>query len=302
MPMHEQHGELRELLRNWRARLHPADVSLPSRGPRRVPGLRSTEVAELAEVSTGWYEQFESGNSRRSFSPAFIQRVASALRLTDQEQATLFRLALPDVSCAARILEANIRDGVMHYVSQARDFARRLAAANSFEEASGAVVEATQALIAPTCVTIASVQNSFAPPRTFAIGPRASFVGPALAQCMLDMNDSVRSGAVVLCEDSPHPHSAMQDAAHPVRVKTLDGRQTAGMHDVPAAAYQSYNCRLLQRSELVTGLFEKGTCRGVMSCSWTEPRAHLPIEVALIETLVAMVALLAAPAGISGYR
>jgi hypothetical protein len=120
-------------------------------------------------------------------------------------------------------------------------------------------------------------------------------VGPAVTNCMLDMNDAVRSGAVVLCQDSPDPRWVTHDAAHPVRVKEADGRETAGVHDLPGAAYQSYNRRLQQRSELVTGLFENGICRGLMSCSWTEPRIHLPIDVAKIETLVAMLALIAAP-------
>jgi hypothetical protein len=293
--MLQQQALLRDHLRNWRGRLRPDDVCLPSRGRRRVPGLRSTEVAELAEVSAGWYEQFESGNSRRSFSPAFVQRVAAALRLTDEEQATLFRLALPQVATAARVFEANVRDGVARYMGQARDFARRLVAASSFEEASRVVVESTQAIVAPTCVTIASIQNGTGGPFTIAIGPRERFVGPSIAQCMLDMNDTVRGGAVVLCEDSPHPHSVKHDAAHPVRILTSDGHETDGMHDIAAKTYVAYNRRLLQRSEVVTGLFENGACRGVMSCSWTEPRSHLPSEIASIETLVAMLVLIAAP-------
>lgn len=270
-------------------------MSLPAQGSRRVPGLRATEVAELAEVSPGWYELFESGNSGRSFSWTFVQRVASALRLNDQEQATLFRLAFPDIARRTRAVDLNLRDGAARYVGQIRDFARRLAAASSFEEASHAVVEATQAILKPTCATVASIESGFAPPQLFAAGPRAEFVGPALAHWMLDMNDTVRTGAVVLCEDSPHPHSEISDAVHPVRILAADGEETAGVHDVPLAAYQSYNRGLLQRSELVTGLFANGRCRGVMSCSWTEPRVHLPVEIVTIETLAAIVTLAAAP-------
>jgi hypothetical protein len=252
------------------------------------------EVAELAHVSAGWYEQFEGGNSRRSFSPAFVQRVASALRLTDQERATLFRLVFPDVSRAARIFDANVRDGAAHYVAQARDFVRRIAAVNSFEEAARTAVEAAQTILGPTCATVATIENGFAPPRTFAVGPRAGFVGPALAQCMLELNDAVRGGSVVLCEDSPHPDAITHDAAHPVRIRASDGSETHGVHDVSTAAYRAYNRHLLQRSELVAGLFENGTCRGFMSCSWTEPRIHRAIEITTIETLVAIVALVAA--------
>lgn len=286
---------LRELLRSWRARLRPADVGLPSFGQRRVRGLRAAEVAELADVSSGWYEQLESGNSRPGFSSALVHRIASALRLTDQERATLLLLALPVVASAAQIFEAGRLSGPLHYVLQTRDFVRNLMDANSFEEAVRAVVEAAQALIEPTCVTVASIENGAAAPRSFAAGPRARFVQPLLAQRMLDMNHAVRSGAVLLCEELPHPRSVGTSADHPVRIKAPNGHETVGMRIVPAATYRSYNRYLSQRSELVTGLFENGTCRGVISCSWTEPRAHQPIEVATIEMLVAMVALLSAP-------
>jgi transcriptional regulator with XRE-family HTH domain len=292
----ERRGTLQQLLRTWRGRLRPEDVHLPaSVRRRRVPGLRSAEVAELVEVSTGWYEQFESGNSRRNFSGAFVERVATALRLSEDERATLLSLALPEVAAAAQILDARAREGALRYVAQARDFVRRLAASSSFEEASRALVEAAQTILGPDCATVASVENGYAPPRTYATGPRARFVGPVLAQSMLDMNDAVRGGAVVMCEDSPHPRAVTDHACHPVRIKAPDGREIDGMHDTSPVAYRSYNRRLLQRSELVTGLFDNGAWLGVMSCSWTEPREHLPIEIATIETLVAMVALTAAP-------
>ncbi len=252
------------------------------------------EVAELAQVSAGWYEQFESGTSRRSFSHAFVQRVASALRLTDQERATLFRLVFADVARAAPMPEANVRDGAARYVAQVRDFVLRMAAATSFEEVARTAVEAAQTLLGPTCATVASIENGHAPPRTFAAGPRAGFVGPALAQCMLEMNDAVRNGCVVLCDDSPHPDAITNAAAHPVRIRASDGTETHGVHDVSMAAYQGYNRHLVQRSELVAGLFENGTCRGVISCSWTEPRTHRAIEIAMIEMLVTIVALVSA--------
>jgi hypothetical protein len=293
--MDERQMQLSELLRGWRARLHPADVGLPSRGFRRVPGLRSTEVAELAEVSAGWYEQFESGRSHRGFSVKFVQRIAIALRLSDEEQATLFELVFPKVTRATRVVEESARNGAAGYVAQARDFVRRLASVSSFEDASRAMIEAAQTILRPSCVTVASIRNGSAAPETFAVGPRAGLVGPGLAQCMFDMNSTVRDGSVVLCEDSPYPGSDLCEAAHPVRIQSSDGHETAGVHAVPADAYRSYNGRLLQRSELAIGLFENETWRGVVSCSWTEPRSHQPIEIATIETLVAVVALIAAP-------
>lgn len=219
------------------------------------------EVAELADVSAGWYEQFESGTSQRSFSPSFVQRVAAALRLSAEEQATLFRLALPEVASAARVFESNASAGAVRYVSLTCEFVRRLTAAASFEEASLATVEACQKMIAPTCATVASIENCCGPPRIFAVGPRSAYVGPRLGQKILDMNRDMRVGDVVT-------------------------------RDVPATERRLYG-RLHQRSELITGLFAQGRWRGAMSCSWTEPRTYGALEIATLETLGAILALVA---------
>jgi transcriptional regulator with XRE-family HTH domain len=180
--MHDRREQMHDLLRKWRGRLVPADVNLPAGRRRRVTGLRATEVAELTDVSPGWYEQFESGTSQRKFSPSFVQRVAAALRLNADEKATLLWLALPEVASAARVFETNAHDGAARYVSLTREFLRRLTAAASFEEASFATVEACQKMIAPTCATVASIETGSGPPRSFAAGPRSAYVGPRLAQ------------------------------------------------------------------------------------------------------------------------
>jgi hypothetical protein len=291
MSMLERQTQLRGFLRTIRARLQPADVNLPTRGQRRVPGLRSTEVAELAQVSAGWYEQFESGTSRRAFSLSFVRSVASALRLNEREQATLLRLAFPDVARAIRIFEATAREGAEQYVLQTLELARRLSGVGSFENATKMIVEAAQATIGPTCVTVAAIEDGSRELRTFAAGPRAHYVGPTLGRCLIDMNDSARHGAIILCENAPHPSAVTDDATHLVRIKEVNGRETTGVHDVSVHAYRSFNSALLVRSELVAGLFENGAFRGVLSCAWTEPRRHSSIEVAMVETLVAMLSL-----------
>jgi hypothetical protein len=98
--------ELRMFLAALRARLQPEDVGLPATLRRRVPGLRREEVAELVGVSANWYTVFELGSGERKFSPAFVQRVAEALRLDQYERVRLFRLALPEVAVATDHFEA----------------------------------------------------------------------------------------------------------------------------------------------------------------------------------------------------
>jgi transcriptional regulator with XRE-family HTH domain len=51
--------ELGWFLRQHRERLAPATVGLPAAGPRRTPGLRREEVAQLAHISTQYYTRLE---------------------------------------------------------------------------------------------------------------------------------------------------------------------------------------------------------------------------------------------------
>jgi transcriptional regulator with XRE-family HTH domain len=104
-------------LTRLRARLRPEDVGLPATERRRVPGLRREEVAELVDVSPNWYAAFENGDSDRNFSPAFVERVAEALRLDQSERVQLLRLALPEVAAAAEHFE--------QAVAQAEELARQ---------------------------------------------------------------------------------------------------------------------------------------------------------------------------------
>jgi len=83
---------LGEFLRSRRAAVTPQDVSLPTDGRRRVPGLRREEVAELAGVSADYYVRLEQGRERRP-SAQVLDAVAGALRLPDDARLHLFRLA-----------------------------------------------------------------------------------------------------------------------------------------------------------------------------------------------------------------
>lgn len=146
---------LSNLLTKSRARIKPGDVGLPSYGHRRVSGLRREEVAELTGVSTRWYEQFESGKGDKHFSFDFVQRVAEALRLDENERATLFKLALPEVSKAisppARRPSALTEQSelVLDAFASFRDIVRRLWAASSEAEALTLIREHGAAQLKP---------------------------------------------------------------------------------------------------------------------------------------------------------
>jgi transcriptional regulator with XRE-family HTH domain len=84
--------ELGTLLRGWRDRLAPADVGLAGSAPRRAAGLRREEVAVLAGISADYVVRLEQGRVA-SPSAQVCAALARALRLSDDEQAHLFRLA-----------------------------------------------------------------------------------------------------------------------------------------------------------------------------------------------------------------
>ena len=85
-------SDLATFLRTRRHRLRPADVGLPGTGPRRTPGLRRQEVAQLAGMSVDYYIRLEQARGPRP-SRQVLSALARALLLTTDEREYLFRLA-----------------------------------------------------------------------------------------------------------------------------------------------------------------------------------------------------------------
>lgn len=85
-------AEVREFLTSRRAKLSPERVGLPQAGRRRVPGLRRSEVAQLAGMSVEYYAKLERG-ALAGVSAGVLDALARALRLDDAERAHLLRLA-----------------------------------------------------------------------------------------------------------------------------------------------------------------------------------------------------------------
>lgn len=84
--------EIREFLISRRAKITPQQAGLPAGGKRRVPGLRRSEVAALADVSVEYYAKLERGNLA-GVSPGVLEAIARALQLDDAERAHLLHLA-----------------------------------------------------------------------------------------------------------------------------------------------------------------------------------------------------------------
>lgn len=88
----DNRDEAREFLTSRRARITPEQAGLAPGSNRRVPGLRRSEVALLANVSVEYYAQLERG-MLTGVSEAVLDAVADALRLDDAERTYLFHLA-----------------------------------------------------------------------------------------------------------------------------------------------------------------------------------------------------------------
>jgi len=84
--------EVREFLTSRRAKVTPEQAGLPAGSRRRVPGLRRSEVAALADMSVEYYAKLERGNLA-GVSPAVLEALARALQLDDAERAHLLNLA-----------------------------------------------------------------------------------------------------------------------------------------------------------------------------------------------------------------
>lgn len=88
----DNRAEVREFLTSRRAKITPERAGLPAGSRRRVPGLRRSEVAALADVSVEYYAKLERGNLAGA-SPVVLDAVARALRLDEAERAHLLNLA-----------------------------------------------------------------------------------------------------------------------------------------------------------------------------------------------------------------
>lgn len=84
--------EVREFLTTRRAKLTPEQAGLPAGTNRRVPGLRRSEVAQLAQVSVEYYAKLERG-AIAGASASVLDAIATALHLDDTERAHLLDLA-----------------------------------------------------------------------------------------------------------------------------------------------------------------------------------------------------------------
>lgn len=87
----DNRAEVREFLMSRRANVTPEAAGLQTGPNRRVPGLRRSEVANLAGVSVEYYARLERGTIAGA-SASVLDAIARALQLDDTERAHLLDL------------------------------------------------------------------------------------------------------------------------------------------------------------------------------------------------------------------
>ncbi|WP_436535728.1 helix-turn-helix domain-containing protein [Actinoplanes sp. HUAS TT8] len=111
----DNRDEVKAFLSTRRARITPEQAGLTAYNRnRRVPGLRRSEVADLAGVSVEYYAQLERGNLAGA-SDSVLDALGRALRLDEAEQqhlADLARAAGPGARARRKPPAQQIRPGV----------------------------------------------------------------------------------------------------------------------------------------------------------------------------------------------
>ncbi|GAA1582308.1 helix-turn-helix transcriptional regulator [Actinoplanes couchii] len=98
----DNRAEVSAFLKSRRGRITPDQAGVPSYGERRVPGLRRSEVAQLAGVSAEYYTRLERGNVG-GVSESVLNALAGALQLDEIERAHLRHLARAAATPGSRV-------------------------------------------------------------------------------------------------------------------------------------------------------------------------------------------------------
>jgi transcriptional regulator with XRE-family HTH domain len=220
----DNRDEVKAFLSSRRAKISPEQAGLHSYNRnRRVPGLRRSEVADLAGVSVEYYAQLERGNLG-GVSESVLEALARALQLDEAERAhlaDLARTAGPAARTRRRPPAQQVRPGVARILELMTEVP---AFVNNGRLDVLAVNSLAQALYAPL----------FADPARPANHARYAFLDPSARDFWLDWeriaDDTV---AVLRTEAGRDPYDkALIDLVGELGTRSDDFRIRWAAHDV----------------------------------------------------------------------
>ncbi len=216
---YDNRRRLSDVLRQWRSRTDPENVGIRRLPRGRSPGLRREDVAVLAGISLTWYARFEAGKQVR-VSPALLERIAEALRLTPAESVELFALALPEFGRTVDVLLRQVESG-----SRLELLAEKLAVAGTAAEADALAIRALPEIdAAGHGAHVASLDSNGMLTFTQARGPQA---------------DTLQALGAIPFGDFPSDVHIVEDAT------TLD---EAGAHFYDSVGLRSSLCMCVRRT------------------------------------------------------
>ena len=223
----DNRAEVREFLVSRRAKISPERAGLPVGSGRRVPGLRRSEVAVLADVSVEYYAKLERG-FLAGVSAGVLDAIARALQLDDAERAHLFDLA-------------RAADGTSALERPRRRAARQWQTRPSLQWALDAIGDGPafvrngrMDLLAANRLGRAFYDEAFADPRRPPNLARFAFLDPAAYRFYRDWDEAADiTVAILRTEAGRNPHDKdLQDLIGELSTLSEGFRRRWGAHDV----------------------------------------------------------------------
>ncbi|MEV6109364.1 helix-turn-helix transcriptional regulator [Streptomyces sp. NPDC051940] len=220
--------EVRAFLTSRRARITPEQAGLPSGPRRRVPGLRRSEVAALADMSVEYYAKLERGNLA-GVSPAVLEAVARALRLDDAERAHLLHLARAADGSDALTRPRRRRTALQWTPHRSLQWTL-----DAFTEGPAFVRNGRMDILASNALARAFYSDVYATPRNQANLARFTFLDPAAHRFYPDWDTAADiTVAILRTEAGRNPHDKeLHDLVGELSTRSDDFRTRWGAHNV----------------------------------------------------------------------
>ncbi|MFG3547779.1 helix-turn-helix transcriptional regulator [Streptomyces sp. NPDC047725] len=220
--------EVREFLSSRRAKITPERAGLPSGSRRRVPGLRRSEVAALADMSVEYYAKLERGNLA-GVSPAVLEALARALRLDDAERAHLLHLAQ-----AADGSDALVRPRRRRTRDQWKPHRSLQWTLDAVTAGPAFVRNGRMDVVAANQLARAFYSDVYATPRNQANLARFNFLDPASRRFYPDWDQAADVAVAILrTEAGRNPYDKdLHDLVGELSTRSDDFRTRWGAHDV----------------------------------------------------------------------